>query len=188
MYQALCLTEQPSEIRHFALKASTWRHFERLPALPRGLLPVGDALCRFNPAYGQGMSSAAKQARFLQDTLESCRSKADPIAAAQAAFMSAVGPFLQTPWLLSTSADLAYPETQGERPEDFAESREFEAAMFKAAMVDPTVHRALIEVTQLLQPMSRLREPDIMRRIEAVQRKASPPKAPGTPAAVKQSA
>ncbi|HVI88929.1 MAG TPA: FAD-dependent monooxygenase [Dongiaceae bacterium] len=173
MYRALQLAEPPAEIRHFAFKASTWRHFERLPRLPRGLLPIADAFCRFNPAYGQGMSSAARQARLLQDALASYRGAADPIASAQAAFMAEIGPFLQTPWSLSTSADLAYPETQGERPENFAESREFEAALFKAAVVDPVVHRALIEVTQLLQPMSRLHEPDIMQRIEAAAARAT---------------
>lgn len=183
MYQALRQAEPPAEIRHFAFKASTWRHFERLPVLPHGLLPIADALCRFNPAYGQGMSSAARQARFLQDALTSCRGEADPIAVAQATFMSEVGPFLETPWALSTSADLAYPETQGERPENFAESREFEARLFKAAVVDPVVHRALIEVTQLVQPMSRLHEADIVQRVEAGQAKS-----PQDPFVVKQSA
>jgi len=173
MYHALRLAEPPAEIRHFAFKASTWRHFERLPSMPRGLVPIADAFCRFNPAYGQGMSSAAKQARLLQDALESCRNEVDPIAAAQAAFFAEVGPFLQTPWALSTSADLAYPETQGERPENFAESREFETALFKASVIDPVVHHALIEVTQLLQPMSRLQEPDIVQRVEAAAARAT---------------
>jgi len=35
-------------------------------------------------------------------------------------------------------------------------------------VADPVVHRAMLEVAQLLEPQQRLREPDIMRRIEAV--------------------
>ena len=66
------------------------------------------------------------------------------------------------------SADLAFPQTRGERPEKFSEARQFEAALFRAAVADPVVHRAMLEVAQLLERHQRLREPDIMHRIEAV--------------------
>jgi 2-polyprenyl-6-methoxyphenol hydroxylase-like FAD-dependent oxidoreductase len=159
---------QPAEgIRHYRFPVSTWKHFERLPQLPRGVLPVADALCRFNPIHGQGMSSAAKQALLLEDVLRRAADEPDPIAAVQAGFMSEVASVLETPWTMSTSADLAFPQTRGERPDNFAEAREFEAALFRAAVADPVVHRAMIEVAQLLQSHHRLQEPDIIRRIEA---------------------
>jgi hypothetical protein len=74
---------------------------------------------------------------------------------------------------MSTSADLAFPATHGERPEKFEEAQQFEAAVFRAAVADPVVHRAMMEVAQLLQPYSELQKPDIMRRIEAVPAKAA---------------
>jgi hypothetical protein len=132
------------------------------------VLPVADALCRFNPIHGQGMSSAAKQASLLQEVLDWAAVDSDPIAAVQVGFMSEVASVLETPWIMSTSADLAFPQTRGERPANFAEAREFEAALFRAAVSDPVVHRAMIEVAHLLRPQSRLQEPDIMRRIEVV--------------------
>ena len=134
------------------------------------MLPIADAFCRFNPIHGQGMSSAAKQARLLQDVLSRAVAEPDPIAAVQAGFMAEVASVLETPWTMSTSADLAFPQTRGERPDNFAQAREFEAALFRAAVADPVVHRALIEVAQLLQPQSLLQEPDIIRRIEAASR------------------
>jgi 2-polyprenyl-6-methoxyphenol hydroxylase-like FAD-dependent oxidoreductase len=173
MYHALTQAQAPTEIRHYGFKGNSWRHFERLSRLPRGLLPMADAFCRFNPVYGQGMSSAAKQARLLQSALGWRSSEADPIAAAQAAFMAEVGAILETPWAMSTSADLAFPDTRGERPENFAESRKAEAALFKTAVTDPVVHRALLEVSQLMQPLSRLQEADITQRIEAAMAKTS---------------
>jgi len=170
---ALLHAEPPESIGHFGFPASLWRHFERLPRLPHGILPVGDALCRFNPIYGQGMSAAAKQARLLQDVLSSAAAGPDPIAAAQAGFMARVASVLQTPWNMSTSGDFAFPGTRGERPEKFEEGRQFEAALFRAAVADPVVHRAVMEVGHLLQPESRLQELDIVRRIEAVSASAA---------------
>ena len=167
VYNSLRDAEPPDGIRHYRFPASTWKHFERLPRLPRGVLPVADALCRFNPIHGQGMSSAAKQARLLQDVLYRAAAELDPIAAVQAGFMAEVASVLETPWTMSTSADLAFPQTRGERPDNFAETRQFEAALFRAAVADPVVHRAMLEVAQLLQPQSLLQEPNIMRRIEA---------------------
>jgi 2-polyprenyl-6-methoxyphenol hydroxylase-like FAD-dependent oxidoreductase len=167
VYKALRHAPPPEGIRHYRFPASTWKHFEQLPHLPRGVLPIADALCRFNPIHGQGMSSAAKQARLLQDVLDRAAAVQDPIAASQAGFMASVASVLETPWTMSTSADLAFPQTRGERPDDFMEAREFEAALFRAAVADPVVHRAMIEVAQLLQPRTRLQHPDIMRRIEA---------------------
>ena len=173
VYKALRFAQPPYGIRHYRFPVSTWKHFERLPRLPRGVLPVADALCRFNPIHGQGMSSAAKQARLLQDVLGRAAAEPDPIAAVQAAFMAEVASVLETPWSMSTSADLAFPETRGDRPENFAEAQQFEADLFRAAVADPVVHRALMEVGQLLQPHARLQQPDILRRIEMASTKAA---------------
>jgi 2-polyprenyl-6-methoxyphenol hydroxylase-like FAD-dependent oxidoreductase len=173
VYNALRFAKPPYGIRHYRFPVSTWKHFERLPRLPRGVLPVADALCRFNPIHGQGMSSAAKQARLLLDVLGRAAKEPDPIAAVQAGFMAEVTAVLETPWNMSTSADLAFPGTRGDRPENFEEAQQFEAALFRAAVVDPVVHRAVMEVGQLLQPHTRLQQPDIMRRIEAVSAKAA---------------
>lgn len=45
------------------------RRYDRLPHWPNGLLALGDALCAFNPVYGQGITVAASQALLLRDAL-----------------------------------------------------------------------------------------------------------------------
>jgi 2-polyprenyl-6-methoxyphenol hydroxylase-like FAD-dependent oxidoreductase len=173
VYNALRYAQPPDSLRHYRVPMSVWRHFERLPRLPRGVLPVADALCRFNPIHGQGMSAAGKEARLLQDVLGWAAAEPDPITALQAGFMAEVASVLETPWCMSTSADLVFPATRCERPENFAETQQFEADLFRAVVADPVVHRAMMEVGQLLQPHTRLQEPDIMRRLEAVSVKAA---------------
>lgn len=42
------------------------RHYEKMRDWPDGLLVVGDALCAFNPSFGQGITVAACQAEVLQ--------------------------------------------------------------------------------------------------------------------------
>ena len=167
IYRMLSGAEPPSGIRHYGFPASRWQHFEQLTQLPLGVLPLGDAFCRFNPIHGQGMSVAAKEARALQLLLRQAGAEADPIATVQAGFVREAARILPAPWNLSAIADLAFPTTRGDRPEDFAEHQRFEKALFRAAVADPVVHREMIEVAQLLRPLSDLQRPDIEQRIDA---------------------
>jgi 2-polyprenyl-6-methoxyphenol hydroxylase-like FAD-dependent oxidoreductase len=172
LFNILRQVKPPKWIDHFAFPTSTWRHFERMPRLPRGILPVGDSICRFNPTHGQGMSVAAQEARLLQDVLASATSEPDPLSSVQAEFMARLESILRTPWDMSTNVDLAFPKTRGQRPEKFAQMQEFDAALLHAVVADPVVQRAVVQVAQLLEPGSILQDRDIQERIEAASAKA----------------
>ena len=54
--------KQLGEIARHVLPCNLRRHFERISEFPSGLLPIGDAICRFNPIFGQRISVAAQEA------------------------------------------------------------------------------------------------------------------------------
>jgi 2-polyprenyl-6-methoxyphenol hydroxylase-like FAD-dependent oxidoreductase len=167
IYNAVRHLPPPEGLRHFVFDESRWRHFERLQRLPRGVLPFADSVCRFNPIYGQGMTVAAREAKLLRDVLDRVAKEADPIGALQPHFMSGVASLLQAPWNMGVIADFAYPGTRGERPERYEESRQFEAALFRAVVADPVVQTAFSGVVQLVKPFEYLEDPEVRSRIEA---------------------
>src|SRR4051794_28044383 len=61
--------EPAGDIAAFRFPANQRRFYERMRRRPVGLVPLGDAICAFNPIYGQGMSVAARQAVALHDAL-----------------------------------------------------------------------------------------------------------------------
>jgi len=168
IYDAIKGAEQLGAITRFGFPASFRRHFDRLEDFPKGLLPFGDSICRFNPVYGQGMSVAAKEARLLHELLERSAAEPEPLAGLAPAFLAETAALIETPWTLAATPDLAHPMTEGQRPRDLDQTLGFTEALFKLASQDPAVHKLLFEVLQLLKPFSVLRDPDLVERVKGV--------------------
>ncbi len=163
-YEAIRDAKPVGEIFRYQLPCSTRRHFEKLSRFPRGLLVVGDALCRFNPVYAQGMSVAAQEAVILDRLLDERAGEIDPLDALAPAFFAAVQAVLETPWGIANN-DFIYPKTRGARPADFEQRLKFNFALAHLGAQDPSVHRLMFEVNQLLKPQSALRTPEIIERV-----------------------
>lgn len=172
VYKAIRNAKRSSEITRFGFRASCWRHFERLEKFPRALLPFGDAICRFNPIYGQGMSVAALEADALHGLLRarSTESGGDEILARE--FFTEAEKLIDTPWSAAAIPDFIDPRTEGQRPSDFEDSLKFFAALLKLAAEDADVHKLFIEVQSLLKPRSAYRDPELVRRVKAVMAEA----------------
>jgi 2-polyprenyl-6-methoxyphenol hydroxylase-like FAD-dependent oxidoreductase len=65
---------------------------DKLGRFPRGLVPLGDSVCRFPPINGQGMSVAAQQAHVLASLFESRRGRIDPLDGLAEAFFGEIQP------------------------------------------------------------------------------------------------
>src|SRR5262249_49166435 len=127
----------------------------------------GDAICRFNPVYGQGMSAAAQEAHLLHKLLGSRAAEADSLAGLAPEFFAEAETLIETPWALAAVPDLAHPKTQGERPDDLEQSLQFGEGLNRLASEDANVHKLVMEVLHLLKPQSVLRDPEIVERVKA---------------------
>jgi len=152
----------------YGFRESVRRHFGRLDPLPRGLIPLGDSICRFNPVYGQGMTVAALEAVELKRLLDARAGAADPLEGMNAAFLAGIEAVIDAAWQMSAIPDLASPTARGERPANLPFILQFGLALLELAARDPEVHRLDAEVRQLMKPPSALMDPALMQRVMAV--------------------
>jgi 2-polyprenyl-6-methoxyphenol hydroxylase-like FAD-dependent oxidoreductase len=166
IYNAISHAKRLDGVARYGFPQSVRRHFERLDVFPVGLLPIGDAICRFNPVYGQGMSVAALEACLLQRLLERLAGGSNSIAGLAPAFFAEVQTLIETPWSVAT-LDFVFPDTRGQRPADFETTLKFGIALTRLAAEDPAVHKLTAEVQNLLRPRSVYRNPALMQRVLA---------------------
>lgn len=125
--------------------ASVWRRYELLERFPACFLVFGDAICSFNPIYGQGMSVAALQALELEKTL----AFGDHETALAKAFFRRAAKVVEIPWSIAVSADLRIPETVGRRTTGLKLVNWYISKLHRAAHNDPVSALAFHRVGNL---------------------------------------
>jgi 2-polyprenyl-6-methoxyphenol hydroxylase-like FAD-dependent oxidoreductase len=171
IHNAISRAKRLEGVARYGFPESVRRHFERLDVFPSGLLPIGDAICRFNPVYGQGMSVAALEACLLQRLLERLGGDSNPIARLAPTFFAEVQTLIETPWSVAI-LDFMFPDTRGKRPADFETTLKFGIALTRLAAEDPAIHKLTAEVQNLLKPRSVYRDPALVERVLAMIPKA----------------
>jgi len=166
IYNSIRHAKRMDGVARYGFPESVRRHFERLEFFPRGLLPIADAICRFNPVYGQGMSVAALEACLLRKLLETPGAGGDPISCLARTFFAEVQTLIDTPWSVAV-LDFAFPDTRGQRPADFETRLKFGIALTRLAAEDPTVHKLTAEVQNLLKPRNVYLDPALVKRVFA---------------------
>jgi 2-polyprenyl-6-methoxyphenol hydroxylase-like FAD-dependent oxidoreductase len=112
---AVARAEPVTPIRGHRGTANRMWHFERMSRWPDRFVVLGDAVCAFNPIYGQGMSTAAVAA----ETLDACllhqrrRHPEGRLDGMAARFQRQLARRNADPWMLSTGEDLRFPTTRG---------------------------------------------------------------------------
>jgi len=145
----------------YRFRSSRRRLFEELDQLPAGYVTVGDAVCSFNPIYGQGMTVAAMAAVALGEALD--RHGSVTPDAARDYYRAAAG-LIAVPWRFAVGNDFAYPETAGPRPRGVGLTNWYSKRLGVASQVSPELSRVYLGVQQLLAPPSELLKPAVIAR------------------------
>jgi 2-polyprenyl-6-methoxyphenol hydroxylase-like FAD-dependent oxidoreductase len=155
---AIGAAEPLTEVCRFRYPESRWRRYDKMRRFPAGLVVVGDAICSFNPIYGQGMTVAALEALALQRCL---RRGEDGLA--RRYFRAAAKP-IEVAWRFAVGGDLNLPEVEGPRPLSLRLTNRYVDRLQTAAESDIVVAEQLIKVLAFTDQPTRLLHPQMMFR------------------------
>lgn len=171
VHQLVTSARPLTDIVSYRFPANQRRLYERMPRFPSGYLVVGDAVCSFNPIYGQGMSVAATEAKALEECLT------DGLDGLSRRFYARARRIVDIPWAIATGEDLRFPQVEGKRPPGFGLVNRYLERVHAVASVDPTVCRKFFDVLNLLASPPSLMSPGVAWRVLA----RSAPEGEGSP-------
>jgi 2-polyprenyl-6-methoxyphenol hydroxylase-like FAD-dependent oxidoreductase len=159
IYQVIREAEKLSPLMPYRFGTNLRRHYVELSRLPEGLLVYGDALCSFNPIYGQGMTVAVMESFALRQCL------ADGTENIARRFFRAAEPLIDMPWQITIGSDLQYPGVEGKRPVQLRFFNWYIAQLFRAAQTDIVLTTRFLEMLNMVRKPASLLEPGTGLRV-----------------------
>lgn len=159
IYSHIQEAEPIGDAQTYSFPASVRTRYERLARFPERLLVIGDALCSFNPIYGQGMTVAAFEALALDKAV------ASGLDGLPRRFFAAAAAVVDVPWQLAVGGDLRIPEVVGARTRMGSILGWYIARLHEAAHTDARLALAFMRVANLVRPPQTLLSPGALVRV-----------------------
>jgi 2-polyprenyl-6-methoxyphenol hydroxylase-like FAD-dependent oxidoreductase len=165
IYEAIRVAEQITPIRGYRTPQNRLRHFERLGRWPEGFIVTGDAVCAFNPIYGQGMTVAAMDAQLLEESLRRQRRSARP--GFERRFQKELAKVVAVPWLVSSGEDLRWgvESTGAKSALSTGFTHRYMDLVLRRASKDAVVARTYMNVLSMVERPRSLFGPKILPRV-----------------------
>jgi 2-polyprenyl-6-methoxyphenol hydroxylase-like FAD-dependent oxidoreductase len=161
-YELLSRAEPLTEVVQNRTTVNWWKLMHRYDAPLNGLLLFGDAVCGFNPSYGQGMTASALAGQSLGALL------AQDAGAIDRRFLSryyrSQADFLAEGWALSTTMDFRWPKTEGKRPLLYGVTRWATKLLEQIAIHDVHMVRRLLPLADFGAKRWSVLTPDFLAR------------------------
>lgn len=166
LYEAIKNAQPISPIYGYRRTENRWRHFERMSRLPDGYVVLGDAVCAFNPVYGQGMTVAALDAATLDECLHQQAKSGRGLTGLPRRFQRRIAGVIQTPWQLATATDSRVPGLEGARPNWVTRvTYGYFDSLVEVLPTSPSVSTTFSEVLHLIEPPTALFRPAIFASV-----------------------
>ncbi len=172
IYEAIKGATPLSPIAGYRRTENRLRHYERLERFPERFVALGDAVCAFNPVYGQGMTTAALGAETLEKLLQAQRKRrpAGDLTGLSRRFQQALAKVTATPWLMATGEDLRCPGVEGgqELRQSSAIRRWLRGYVERVRLLsarDAATFQVFLEVAHLLRPPTAFFQPRIAMKV-----------------------
>lgn len=160
IYDAIRDAEPVTPIKTHRATQNRLRRYERAKDLPENFLLLGDAVCAFNPVYGQGMTTAALGAI----TLRACLRESDKNLSGR--FQKRLAKVNATPWLLATGEDFRFRETVGGSPTLMTRfMHRYMDHVVQLATHSVPVREVLLRAFNMLVPPTALFHPKVFFRV-----------------------
>jgi 2-polyprenyl-6-methoxyphenol hydroxylase-like FAD-dependent oxidoreductase len=163
--------EPLSEVVVHKVPSNLRRHYERMRRLPTNLLVMGDAMCSFNPIYGQGMTVSALEAELLDRCLRRSETGGSTLAPR---FLKAAAKVVDDAWTVTVGEDFRYAGVTGIKPPLVDWINAYVTQVHKASHVDPITAQAFLEVLSLLRRPTSLFHPRVVARVLQQRLRKSP--------------
>lgn len=152
LYEAMQNAIPSSKIYGYRYAENRWIRFEQLRRWPEGFIVVGDAVCHFNPLYGQGITVATLEALHLDAYLTRGMRKGFARV-----FQKKVSRIVFMPWMLATSAD--------RRNQTRTRGLKYTDHLLATLPRDPTVMLTFLEVVHMLKHPVVLFSPPVLMKV-----------------------
>jgi 2-polyprenyl-6-methoxyphenol hydroxylase-like FAD-dependent oxidoreductase len=159
IHDIVAQAEPLSDFKTYRYPANLRRRYERLARFPSNYLVFADAICSFNPVYGQGITVAAEEAVRLREAL---RAGTGDLARR---FFNAAAEVIDTPWDIAVGNDLRHPQVKGPRPAKVKFINWYIGKLHRAAEHDGGLANAFLRVANLEAPPQSLLHPSIVSRV-----------------------
>jgi 2-polyprenyl-6-methoxyphenol hydroxylase-like FAD-dependent oxidoreductase len=165
IYDAIKDAEPLTPITATRSTANVWRRYERLPRWPDRFVALGDAVCAFNPVYGQGMTVAAMEAMVLDKLLRVHRQRRPDgdLTGLAGRFQQSLPKTISPVWAIATGEDRRVPGAEGDPPSRAADLLHlYMQRVLRLGTFDTYARQVVLDVIGLLKPPAALFEPRLV--------------------------